>query len=267
LGRFAQLFVQRSPILGVIHLPPLPGYPHSPGLTAVIEKALRDQEALEAGGVSGVLVENEEDRPHRLEARPETIAAMTRVARELVAAARRAPVGVEILLNDPWASLAVAAMSGAAFIRTDYFVDRMERPEHGGEMKIDPAGLLAYRQELRAADVLILADIQVKYARMLEERTLTESARLAARHGADAIIVTGTVTGEPPSAADIAAAKAGADGCPVIIGSGLDAANARGLLAVGDGAIVGTSLKTSAGIDPAKVASLVAEANAVEAQG
>jgi uncharacterized protein len=260
LGRLTQLFVQRRPILGVIHLPALPGYPHSPGLAAVIQKALLDQEALEEGGASGILVENEEDRPHRVEARPETIAAMTRVARELVAAARRAPVGVEILLNDPWASLAVAAMSGAAFIRTDYFVDRMERPEHGGEMRIDPAGLMAYRQELLANDVLILADIQVKYARMLEERTLTESARLAARHGADAIIVTGTVTGDPPSAVDITAAKAGADGCPVIIGSGLDVANARALLGLADGAIVGTSLKTGARVDAAKVARLVAEA-------
>ena len=251
----------------MIHLPPLPGYPNSPGLPAVIQKALRDQEALEAGGASGILVENEEDRPHRVEARPETIAAMTRVARELVSAARRAPVGVEILLNDPWASLAVAAMSGAAFIRTDYFVDRMERPEHGGEMKIDPVSLMAYREELLANDVLILADIQVKYARMLEERTLTESARLAAGHGADAIIVTGTVTGDPPSAVDVAAAKAGASGCPVLIGSGLAAANACALLHLADGAIVGTSLKTGTRVDPAKVASLVAEASAVEAEG
>ena len=265
VGRFMELFPQRHPIIGVIHLPPLPGYPSSPGLGAVIEKALRDQVALEAGGASGILVENEEDRPHRVEARPETIAAMTRVARELVSAARRVPVGVEILLNDPWASLAVAAMSGAVFVRTDYFVDPMERPEHGGAMKIDPAGLLAYRDELRAHSVLILADIQVKYARLLEERSLGESARLAAWHRADAIIVTGSVTGEAPGALEIEAAKAGASGCPVLIGSGLDAANAQALLRRADGAIVGTSLKTGDHVDPAKVGRLVAEACALDA--
>ena len=41
------------------------------------------------------------------------IAAMTRVTSELVAAARHAKVGVEILLNDPKASLAVAHAAGA----------------------------------------------------------------------------------------------------------------------------------------------------------
>ena len=199
-----------------------------------------------------------------MEARPETIAAMTRVARELVGSARGAPVGVEILLNDPWASLAVAAMAGAAFIRTDYFVDPMERPEHGGAMKIDPAGLVAYRAELRASHVLILADIQVKYARMLVERTLPESARLAQEHQADAIIVTGTKTGDPPSAAEVEAAKSGSTDCPVLIGSGLEAVNARALLRVADGAIVGTSLKKGDHVDRDRVARVVAEARGVE---
>ena len=264
MERFRQLFPRRKPIIGVIHLPPLPGYPSSPGLDTVIEKALRDQYALELGGVDGVLVENEEDRPPRVEARPETIAAMTRVAHELVLAARQARVGVEILLNDPWASIAVAAMSGAAFVRTDYFVDPMARPEHGGLMKIDPPGLLAYREELRAESVLILADIQVKYARLIQERTLAESARLAAEQRADAIVVTGGVTGEPPKAARLRAARAGTTRCPLLIGSGLDAQNARRLLGLADGAIVGTSLKSGDCVDASKVERLVAEARAAE---
>ena len=54
-----------KPIIGVIHLPPLPGYAASPAIAAVVAKALRDLAALEVGGVDGVLVENEEDRPHR----------------------------------------------------------------------------------------------------------------------------------------------------------------------------------------------------------
>lgn len=266
MERFTRLFPRRRPIIGVIHLPPLPGYAESPGLDAVIEKALRDQDALEAGGADGVLVENEQDRPHRVEARPETIAAMTRVTRELVRSARKAPVGVEILLNDPWASLAVAAASGGGFVRTDYFVDRMERPEHGGEMRIDPVGLLAYRDRaLRAPELLVLADIQVKYARLLEERTLAESARLAAAHRADAIVVTGRTTGEPPAASDLEAARAGAAGCPVLIGSGLDARNAPRLLALADGAIVGTSLKAGDAVDRAKVEALAAAARALDA--
>lgn len=250
---FTELFPGHKPIIGVIHLPPLPGYAESPGLTAVVEKALADLEALEAGGVDGVLVENEFDRPHQVEASAETIASMTRVARELTEASRQAIIGVEILLNDPMASLAVAHASGARFIRTDYFVDPMERPEYGGEMKIDPEGLLSYRERIGAEKVLILADIQVKYARMLEQRSLEESARLTERYRADAIIVTGRVTGEPPGRTELEEASRGASGCPVLVGSGLDEANARELLRVADGAIVGSSLKTGDYIDSRKV--------------
>jgi len=267
MGRFSELFPRLKPVIGVIHLPPLPGYAKSPGLDGVIEKALLDLQALEAGGADGVLVENEEDRPHRVEANPETIAAMTRVARELVLAARQVRVGVEILLNDPWASLAVAKMAGSCFIRTDYFVDPMERPEYGGPMKIDPAGLLLYRDRIGAGEVLILADIQVKYARMMEERTRAESARLARQHRADAILVTGRLTGDPPHRAHLEEAKTGAPDLPVLIGSGLDAGNARELLSVADGAVVGTSLKSGERVDPDKVKTLVSLARTSGTRG
>ncbi|HEY7819131.1 MAG TPA: BtpA/SgcQ family protein [Vicinamibacteria bacterium] len=261
MARFRELFRAGKTLIGVIHLPPLPGYPSSPGMAKIIEKALRDLEALEAGPLHGALVENEEDRPHRVEASRETIAAMTLVTRELVAAARKTIIGVEILLNDPEASLAAAAMTGAAFIRTDYFVDPMERPEHGGAMRIDPEGLLRYRRSLGADSILILADLQVKYARMLVERSLAESARLAREAGADAVVVTGTRTGEPPSIAEIAEARRGAGGIPVLVGSGLSSSNAAALLAEADGALVGTSLKRGEGIDPTKVKELLSEAS------
>jgi hypothetical protein len=264
MPRFTEVFPRPKPILGVIHLPALPGYPQSPGLEAVVDKALRDLAALEAGGATGALVENEEDRPHRVAAAAETVAAMTVVTREAVRAARRAVVGVEILLNDPEASIAVAKAAGARFVRTDYFVDPMERPEHGGAMRIDPVGLVAHRARLRADDVLILADVQVKYARMTVPRTLGESARLAREHRADGIVVTGLVTGDPPRAEDVAAAKAGAGDCPVLVGSGLDETNAASLLRVADGAIVGTSLKTGAHVDEAKVRALVSIADRLE---
>ncbi len=260
MTRFAQLFGAGKALIGVIHLPPLPGYSGSPGIAKVVAKAMRDLDALESGPVDGVLVENEEDRPHRVEAARETIAAMTLVARELVSAARRTAIGVEILLNDPEASIAAAAMAGASFIRTDYFVDPMERPEHGGAMRIDPEGLLRYRRSLDADSILILADVQVKYARMLVDRSLAESARRAREAGADAVVVTGTRSGDPPPIARIENARLGATQIPVLVGSGLDSSNAATLLRAADGAIVGTSLKSGAAIDPEKVRELLREA-------
>ncbi|MCC7442577.1 MAG: BtpA/SgcQ family protein [Bdellovibrionales bacterium] len=248
----------KSPcIVGVIHLPPLPHFRGSRGLESVIEKALRDQRALEDGGVHGILVENEEDQPHEVTASAPTVAAMTRVALELVRASRRAIPGVEILLNDPKASIAAARAAGARFVRTDYFVDRMERPEYGGEMAIDPNGLMGFRDRIGASGIAVFADIQVKYARMIEPRPLAESARLAAEHHADAIVVTGTKTGEPPSLDDVRQAKAGAGKVPVWLGSGLDEHNAEELMSLADGAIVGTSLKTGAYVDPVKTRRLM----------
>jgi membrane complex biogenesis BtpA family protein len=249
------VFGTAPPLVGVVHLPPLPGYPGSPGMAALVEHALADLDVFEHGGLAGVLVENEHDRPHRVLAGSETIAAMAAIARELVRASRGIAVGVEILLNDPEASLAAALAAGAAFIRTDYFVDPMSRPGHGA-MRIDPAAVIAYREQIGADEILVLADIQVKYATLLEPRSLAVSAELAGRHGADAVVVSGTRTGEPPTRAELECARAGAS-VPVLVGSGLDAANARDLLALADGAIVGTSLLHHGHADRERVAEVV----------
>ena len=253
---FRERFPAAKPLIGVIHLPPLPGYPGSPGLAAVIAHALAELAVYRVGELDGVLVENELDQPHRVAAGRETIAVMTAVTRELVAAAQL-PVGIEILLNDPEASLAVALAAEADFIRTDYFADEMSRPEHG-TMRIAPGQVIAYRAGIGAEHVLILADIQVKYAQMLAPRTLAESAREAFEQRADAIVVTGTRTGHAPTPDDVQAARAGAGDCPVLIGSGLDPSNGRSLLDAADGAIVGTSLMRDGRATAEQVAALTA---------
>jgi len=266
MSRFHELFPAPKPIIAVCHLPPLPDYPGSPGVEALCAHALADLDVVERGGVDGLLIENEYDRPHRVLAEPETVAAMTRVTDAVMTVAATARVGCEILLNDPRASLDVARATGARFIRTDYFVDRMMRPEYG-EFAIDAEGLIAHRRQSGAEKVLILADIQVKYATMLERRSLTESARLACLHKADALVVTGVATGAAPSVRQLLEARSGVDACgngiPVLIGSGLDADNAAELLAVCDGAIVGTALMREGRISAGAVQRLMSEVRKV----
>lgn len=260
MSRFRELFPGPLPIIGLIHLPPLPGYPESPGIDSVVQSALDDLKVLKAERVDGVLVENEYDRPHRIVAHPETLTAMTRVTRTIVERGGEIVVGCEILLNDPKASLAVAHMCGARFIRTDYFVDKMSRPGYG-EFAIDPDGLIRYRAGINAEDVLILADIQVKYARMIDARSLSESARLACIHQADAVVVTGDATGDAPTIEHLRQAAEGVRAAgmdvPVLVGSGLTAANAGELLRECDGAIVGTSLMRNKIVDAASVRRVV----------
>jgi len=245
---FRKHFPGSKPIIGMIHLPLLPGYAESKGIDHAIRHAVADLHVLEAGGVDGVLIENEYDQPHRVLASAETIAAMSRITRAVVRESKSAVIGCEILLNDPKASLAVAKMAGASFIRTDYFVDRMTRPEYG-EFDIDPEALLEYRSAIDAENVMIFADIQVKYATMIEPRDLSESARLACEKGADALVVTGDASGDAPTADHLR--DAAQCGTPVLIGSGLHPDNAGALLAECDGAIVGTSLMKNKAVDSA----------------
>lgn len=271
MSAFRALFPQPLPIIGVVHLPPTPDYPNSPGVPALIAHALADLDVLLRQGVDGILIENEHDRPHRVKATPAVVEALTAVTRavtrSVTAAGRDIVVGCEILLNDPQASLAVAASSGARFIRTDYFVDRMSRPGYG-EFDIDPERLVTYRNA-QAPGVLIFADVQVKYATMIEPRTLEASARLAALHGADAVVVTGDRTGHAPTTLNLEEAARGiaAAGCeiPVLIGSGFDPQNARSLLRAADGAIVGTALMRQGAIEDIATARLLREVRALRA--
>src|SRR5262249_4211077 len=149
-------------IVGMVHLLPLPGAPRYGGdLEAVLRRAREDAEALVAGGVDGVMVENFGDAPFYPErVPPETVAAMTRAARAVVEVVS-VPVGVNVLRNDAAAALAIAGVVGASFIRVNV---------HTGAMWSDQ-GLLQGRahetlRQRRAlgARVLILADVLVKHA-------------------------------------------------------------------------------------------------------
>ncbi len=268
MSGFYDLFPRRKTIIGLSHLPPLPDYPDSPGIDALRAHALEDLRVLQSGGADGILIENEYDRPHRVLAEAMTVDSMTKIARNVSLAAEGIVVGCEILLNDPKASLDLAKASGAGFIRTDYFVDRMMRPQYG-EFEIDSDELMRYRQKIGATDVLILADIQVKYATMIEERSLQDSARLACLKRADAIVITGDETGDAPAVQALRQAREGvaASGLdvPVLIGSGLAAGNATTLLAEGEGAIVGTALMEDRRVDRAALQRLMAEVDKARA--
>lgn len=260
MSRITQCFSRSLPLIGAVRLPPLPDRPGSPGLPALIEFAIEECEKLSEGGADGALIVNEHDTPHRVRAQPETISAMSRITRAVAERNRDLAIGCQILLNDPIASMAVARTSGLDFVRCDHFVDPMERPDHG-VMVLDPDGLIAYRREIDAESILVFADIQVRHSTMLERRSLRESARQACLHLADAVIVTGNEAGRPPSDRDLEEAIAGiedsAQDVPLFLGGGLDADNAAQLMAIADGAIVGTGVYTDERIDPARLARLL----------
>jgi hypothetical protein len=241
---FGRIFPNPKPVIGMIALPPLLGYPEFTGLDAVIERALGDLETLRRGGVDGVCVENDYDRPHQLIPGPEVIASFTRVALE-VARKASVPVGLQVLLNDWRASLAIARVIGASFVRLDFFVDKVRI--HAGVIEPQPEAVIAYRNKIAAESVALLTDIQVKHSELLEPgKKLSTSAQQAIAHGADAVIVSGGVTGESPALEHLRQVREAVDDFPVLAGSGTTPENVHHLFRYADGAIVGTALKNSA---------------------
>ena len=197
--------------------------------------------AIKKSGLSGLLLENENDRPYTVLATAESISSMSQVAGQLKNEFPDFPLGVEFLINDPKASLAVAKSTGCQFIRTDYWVDKMFREEYG-ELEIDIKEFAEYRKLIGAEEVLIFADIQVKYATMREIKSIATSAKQAFEAGADAIVVSGLATGVSVDLTDLEEAKKVAGDRMVFVGSGFSADNAKEILEIADGALVGTSL-------------------------
>ena len=243
-GLDASFWAQR-PLIGMVHLPALPGSPgdRGEGLEPVIKRAVADARALEAGGCSAIIVENFFDSPFAKDCvPPHTIAAMTRA----VLAVRHAtllPLGVNVLRNDALAALAIAHICDAKFVRVNVWVGAAVTDQ--GIIEGAAREAILYRRQI-GANVAVFADVFVKHAAQLGAGSIQDAARDAVLRGrADALIVTGSATGAHTSVEDLQAVKAALPGTPLLIGSGFDAANAAALMVHADGAIAGTSLKKS----------------------
>lgn len=250
-------FAAARPLIGMVHLAPLPGSPRYAGdLEAVIARAGRDARRLAEAGFDGILVENYGDLPfHPAAVPPITIAAMTAVVAELRRLTPgRVAWGVNVLRNDAAAALAIAAATGAGFIRVNV---------HTGATVTDQ-GIVAGRADetmrLRRAiapNVAVFADAQVKHGRSLREASLEEEVRdLAERGLADAVLITGARTGSAPEVEEVACAARAAGEVPVFVASGVTPGSAAACLEFARGLIVGTALKrggqTEAEIDPSR---------------
>jgi membrane complex biogenesis BtpA family protein len=243
----------------MVHLAPLPGAPlYGGSLDAVIAAALADARALRDGGCDGMVFENFGDRPFFKDAvPPETVAAMTRVIIDVTRDVAL-PFGVNVLRSDAASALAVAAATGAAFIRVNVHTGAMVADQ--GIIEGRAAETLRKRAAL-APKVLIFADHMVKHATPLGAVDEVQAAKdLQLRGLADAIIVSGRETGAEPDLERFARVRA-AVGAPLLVGSGLTEANAAAF-AEADGAIAGTSIKrdgrVEAPVDAVRVARLVA---------
>jgi uncharacterized protein len=236
------LFGVSKPIIAMVHLRALPGRPQhdrAAGLKAIIDSAARDVQALQEGGVDGLLFCNEADLPYQLTVGPAAVAAMAAVIAELKREISL-PFGVN-LVWDPIASLAVARATGASFIR-EVFTGVYESDL--GVMRPDFGAIGAYRADIGAESVALFANITPEFASSVGHRTLEERARSAIYLGVDALLVSGAITGEPTDLKQLCQVKAAVPGTAVLANTGVTAETVGDVLDRADGAIVGTALKT-----------------------
>jgi membrane complex biogenesis BtpA family protein len=255
-----EVFKTSHPVIGVLHLLPLPTSPRWQGdLQAVIDRAEQEATALASGGVHGIIVENFFDAPFTKDSvDPAVVSAMGLVVQRLQTLVT-VPIGLNVLRNDARSAMAIATCTGAAFIRVNVLTGVMATDQ--GLIEGCAHDLLRYRKEL-GSPVKILADVLVKHARPLGSPNLITAVQETLHRGmADGIILSGWATGHPPSLEDLELAKAAAGDRPVFIGSGADWENIGTLMKAADGVIVASSLKRQGDInqpiDPIRVGQFV----------
>jgi uncharacterized protein len=229
-------------VIAMAHIGALPGtplYDSAGGMDRLINEVGRDIEKLQAGGVHAIMFGNENDRPYRFKATPEGIAAMTSVVAALKPSLK-VPFGVNYLW-DPAASVAIACATGAAFAReifTGLFASDM------GLWQPNAADALTLRRAMGRPDLKLLFNINAEFASSLDTRPIELRAKSAVFSSlADAILVSGPLTGHAVDASDLKRVRDAVHGVPLFANTGVRIDNVRDIFGVADGCVIGTHFK------------------------
>lgn len=230
------------PLVGVVHLAPLPGSPRTTlPLTEIVDRAVADAQAYRDGGATAVIVENFGDAPYFKEAvEPHVVASIT-LAVERIKVVIDLPVGINVLRNDARAALGIASVTGASFVRVNVHTGVMVTDQGIIEGKADQT--LRYRQ-LLGANTEIWADVHVKHGTPLGDTPIESAAEDAVERGlADALIVTGIGTGKETDPSDVQRVRRQLPNAKIFVGSGVSPDSIARLLPAASGFIVGTWAK------------------------
>ncbi len=241
-SRFDAIFGTRKPVIGMVHLGALPGtplYDSGAGLEGLVESARADLRALSAAGFDAVMFGNENDRPYELQVDTASTATMAHVIGRLRDDITL-PFGVNVLW-DPMASVALAAATGAHFVReifTGLYASDM------GTWAPDAGKAMRYRDRLGCRDLLMLYNVSAEFAFSLDRRPLPDRARSSVFSSIpDAILVSGQITGEAAPLSDLKAVKDMVPDLPVMANTGVRHDTVANVLESSDGCIVGSALK------------------------
>ena len=156
------IFGCEKPLIGNVHLPPLPGTPRYDGSSVadLTRIALADVRAYEDGGMDGLILENHGDLPFLKpdSIGPEVIASMTAIV-QAISARTGLPFGINLLANHAIGALAIAHATAARFVRVNQWVNGYVANEGFVEGRSGEA--LRFRRAIGADDVAIFADVHV----------------------------------------------------------------------------------------------------------
>lgn len=231
------------PIIGMCHLPALPGDPGfdaERGMRGIMTRVESDLAALQEGGVDAVLFSNEFSLPYLTKVHPVTTAAMARVIGELLPGIR-VPFGVNVLW-DAKASLDLAVATGAAFVREIF---SGVYASDFGLWNTNVGEFVRHQHAIGGAHVRLLYNIVPEAAQYLANRDFAQIVRTTVFNcHPDALCVSGLTAGSATSTAALRVVKEVTPATPVFANTGVRLETVAEQLAVADGAVVGTAFKS-----------------------
>ncbi|MDR2973667.1 MAG: BtpA/SgcQ family protein [Propionibacteriaceae bacterium] len=259
------LFGTTKPVVAMLHLMALPGDPHYDevgGMSAVIERAERELDGLQSGGVDAIMFSNEFSLPYLTRTEPLTAIAMARVIGQLKSKIT-VPHGVNVLW-DGSASIDLAKATDAFFVReifTGVYASDF------GLWNTNVGEVARHRHRIGADHIKLFFNIVPESAQYLAGRDLAAITRSTVfATGPDALCVSGLTAGAPTDLEQLTIAKQSAGATPVFVNTGVNATNIADQFAVADGAVIGSFFKVDGvfenEVDPARVALLMDAAKA-----
>jgi hypothetical protein len=237
-----ELFGTEKPIIAMCHLQAMPGDPYHErrgGIMAVVEAGRNDLQALQEGGVDGVMFSNEFSRPYLTAVETVTVASMARVIGELLTEIP-VPFGVNVLW-DARASLDLAVAVGADFVR-EIFTGAYA--SDFGVWNTNCGAVVRHQHAIGAEDIRLLFNIYPEAAKYLADRSVGDIATTTVFNTLpDGICVSGITAGAETDTSLLAEVKRAVPDVPVLANTGVTVDNVEAQLAVADGAIVGTTFK------------------------
>lgn len=239
-----EIFPQvKKPIIGMIHLSPLPGsYTHQgEPLSLIQERALEDARRLAEAGFDGFLMQNANDRPASLEVCPEKVAYMSVIGAEIRREFPGIPLGVNVTWNVPKAAIAIAHATGGSFVRLEHVYMGVAVTAYGLVQGCSHEAT-QFLKLLDAREIQIFADVYEAHSVPLGRLPIEEAA-LYALVGcqANVLIITGRTL--PESIEMIGAIKRVSPKAEVLLGGGSSKTEVKEVLELADGVVVGRALK------------------------